>query len=327
MRAAVIRRIGDPPAATTVPEPARRGPGQALVEVGAAPLNPVDLHIASGRYHAGEPTLPYIAGREGVGTVIEGDRLQPGRRVHFLARSGYGADGALAERAVVEEAATIEIDDDGVPDGLAAALGIPAITGWLAVEWRAGLRSGEHVLVLGATGALGQAAVQAARLLGAGRVVAAGRDAEALRHSGQLGADATVELAPDLTVDALAGELRAAAQDRLDVVIDPLWGPPAEAASLAASAGARIVNLGAAASNRATLLSSTVRGGMLTVLGLSLFSSPPEVIGSAYRALLRHAAAGRLAAGHELLPLSRIAEAWERQRSSPHLRLVIDPRL
>ena len=125
------------------------------------------------------------------------------------------------------------------------ALGISGLAAWLALTWRAELQPGEHVLVLAASGVLGQIAVQAAKLLGAGRVVAAARSQRGPRaRCLALGADASVRLG-ELGEDLAAAAARRRPQGRIDVVVDPLFGEPFVAAVGAASFGARIVQLGA----------------------------------------------------------------------------------
>src|SRR5436309_5508717 len=211
MRAALVEQIGSPPVVGEVGEP-KRGPGQALVQVTAAAINPVDISISTGRFYGGSPDVPYVMGREGVGRVLEGDELEPGSQIWFQPPVG----GAFAEFAIADEASAIVLPE-GTDHALAAALGIAGLTGWLAVEWRAHLREGEKVLVLGATGVVGRVAVQAARIIGAARIVAAGRDADALEEIRELGAHETVTLnSADPAV--LADAFTEAAGGPLDVI-------------------------------------------------------------------------------------------------------------
>ncbi len=114
-----------------------------------------------------------------------------GRRVYFDAHRP--AHGTMAERTLVPSDALLDVAE-GVEDVVAAALGNTGLAAWLALAWRAGLQPGETVLVLGATGAVGSVAVQAAKLLGAGRVVAADRAGERLPRLLERGADAIVEI-------------------------------------------------------------------------------------------------------------------------------------
>lgn len=312
MRAAVLREYGKTPACAEWEEPVA-GDGQVLVAVGAAGLNPVDLALASGTFYGGSPPLPSVVGREGVG------RTPDGARVYF--DGPIAPFGSMAERAPVAAPSTFPVPD-GVNDALAVCFGIAGLAAWLPLAWRAELRAGETVLVLGASGVVGQIGVQAARLLGAGRVVAAARSDEGLERAAALGADATVKLGGD---GDLAERFREAAQGGVDVVLDPLWGEPAAAAVEAANPGARIVQVGQSAGARSSILSAAVRGKMLAILGHSNFATPPEVRRDAFARLASHGAAGELSVELERVPLDDVGRAWEWQRDSPHRKLVVVP--
>src|SRR5579875_229266 len=191
MQAAVIHTHAAPPAYRMRPVP-RRGNGQALVRVLAAPISPLDRLCASGTSYFGAPQLPYVPGTQGVGIVMEADTLAPGQRVWFSCDAGMKpGDGSMALYCVIEEAAALAVPEQ-IESDLAAALGLSAIAAWMALTWRGRLRPGEQVLVLGASGAVGQVAVQAAKLLGAGRVIAASRDEVGRKRALKLGADALV---------------------------------------------------------------------------------------------------------------------------------------
>ena len=233
MRAAILREYDATPELGEFDAPVE-GDGGVAADVLAAGLNPVDLRKAAGAFPlAPKPPLPSVAGWEGVA------RLSDGRRVYF--DGPIPPHGALAERTLLDPDTLFDVPD-GVDDGVAVALGIAGLAGWLALEWSAKLREGETVLVLGASGTVGQVAVQAARLLGAGRILAAGRSRAGLDRAAELGADATVELGGDLEA-----ALREAAPDGLDVVVDPLWAEPAVVAMKACNRFARHVALGQSA--------------------------------------------------------------------------------
>lgn len=317
MKAVRIPSLGSPPELVEIDAP-ERGPGQALVDIEAVGLNPVDISTATGRFYGGSPPTPYVAGSEGVGRVVEADALDRGTRVH-VARSGHGT---LAERAAAREEFAVPVPD-GVDPVTAAAFGTAGLAGWLPVAWRTPVRAGDRVLVLGATGASGLVALQAARLLGAARVVAAGRRPEGLERAAALGADATVKLDEEPLPEALR---EASGGEGPTLVVDPLWGPPLVAALAAAAPAARIVHYGQSAGAEASIPSGLVRGKQLELLGYSNFGVPTDVWHKAYRELLGHAQAGRIRLEIETYPLERSAEAWERQAAVPGAKLVVTVR-
>jgi NADPH:quinone reductase-like Zn-dependent oxidoreductase len=324
MRAAVLRRHGEPPRFGPHPAPSRR-PGQALIRISAAPVNPLDVLCASGTSYFGQPALPYVPGTQGVGTVAEADSIPAGQRVWFSCTAGMApGDGSMAELCVAPESALLPLPD-GVSDDLAAALGLSAVAAWTALSWRGRLQMGEHVLVLGASGNVGQIAVQAARLLGAGRVVAACRDPHGRARASELGADAVADLTGD-DADAVAGRLAQAAGERVDLVLDPVWGVPAEAALRVLSPNGRLVNLGSSAGAMAGFGSAALRSRMLSVLGYTNNALTGEQKAAALAEILAHAADGRITADRETLPLDRAAEGWARCGQAPHTRAVLTPR-
>ena len=319
MRAARIEELGQPPVLAEVDEP-RRESGQALVAPVAVPLNPIDIATATGRFYGGSPDTPYIPGSEGVGRALESDSLEAGSLFYFSGDGlGRKRDGTLAELAVVGEEVMFPLPD-GVSPELAGACGTAGLAGWLPVTWRAKTGPEDRVLVLGATGTVGLAAVQAAKLAGAARVVAAGRRPERLELAAELGAHETV----DLSAGELARAFReAAGGDGPTVVIDPLWGEPAVAALDAAAKRARVVQLGQSAGATAEIPSALVRGKQLEILGYSNPELPTEVRRVGYREIVGHAAAGRVRLPVDTYPLDRISEAWERQVAGPGTKLVV----
>jgi len=323
MRAAVLRRHGAPPEPGQRPVP-RRQAGQALIRVTAAPINPLDLLCASGTSYFGAPALPYVPGTQGIGVTAESDTLPAGQRVWFSATAGMQpGDGSMAEFCVVPDTAVLPVPA-GVSDDLAAALGLSAIAAWMALSWRGRLRPGEHVLVLGASGSVGQVGVQAARLLGAGRVVAACRDRHGRARAAELGADAVADITGDDTA-AVAAVLADATGGRTDLVLDPVWGIPAEAALRILSPHGRLVNLGSSAAAEASFGSATLRSGVLAILGYTNNQLTDEQKASALAGIFTHARAGRITADREVLPLAAAAGAWSRCGQAPHRRAVLIP--
>jgi NADPH:quinone reductase len=322
VRAAVVPAIGELPEAREIPEP-RTGGRESLIEVLAAPLNPIDLSVAAGRFYGGNPDPPYVPGCEAVGRVVESGSWEPDALVWaYGAEIGHTRGGVMAEHASVPDRALCGVAE-GIEPALAGALGIAGMAGWLPVAWRAPVQEGETVLVLGATGVVGSVALQGARLLGAGRIVAVGRNAAALRRSEELGADAIVNVAESRD---LASALRdACGGGGPTLVIDPLWGEPLVAATEAAARGARVVNIGQSAGAAAEVRSGAVRGKNLQILGHSNSGAPRDVLEREYARLLEHARTGAVHVEIERFPLEDVAHAWRLQATSPGRKLVVEP--
>jgi NADPH2:quinone reductase len=293
VRAARLHEIGGAPRVDEVPAPE----GADVMEVAVSSLNPVDISTGNGRFYGGTPETPYVIGSEAVGRTGDGRRLW------------YFGGATMAERVALSLPGRTAEVPEGVDDALAVACGVAGLTGWLAVAWRARVTPDDTVLVLGASGALGATAVQGAKLLGAARVIGAARRVEAVPDA----ADEVVRLEGDYELP------------QATVVVDGLWGEPAERALAAAAPGVRFVQLGQSASPTATLQSAWVRGKPARILGHALAATPQDVRAEAYRELCEHARDGRIRFELETYELDRVAEAWERQSSgSPGAKLVVD---
>ncbi|WP_432546995.1 zinc-binding dehydrogenase [Kineococcus sp. SYSU DK004] len=317
MRAVVLRAPGQAPDALEHPDPVP-GPGQVLVEVLAAPVTPLDLLCASGTSYLGVPATPYVPGVQGVGRV-------EGRTVWFPTPAGTApGDGSMAERAAVARDDLVDLPDGADPVRV-AALGLSAVAASAALHRRGGLGAGERVLVLGAGGTVGQAAVQLARLAGAGTVVAAARSAGARERARAAGADAVVALDTG-EVDELARRFRDAAGGDVDLVVDTLFGPAAVAACRALAPGGRLVNLGGSASPTAALESGVLRGRSLRVLGWTNLELTPAERSAGVAEVAALSARGELSVPHEAVPLADAATAWARQAAgAAAARLVLVP--
>jgi NADPH:quinone reductase-like Zn-dependent oxidoreductase len=312
MRAAVLHAHGAVPQVEEHRDPEPE-PGAEVLEVQAAATNPIDARIASGAFPRERYEPPYVAGKEGIG------RRSDGGLVYFdFSRKPFGA---FAERTLIDAGSGYPVPD-GLDPALAVCLGVSGLAVWLSLEWRGRLAPGENVLVLGASGVVGQIAVQAAKLLGAGRVVAAARDEAMLEHARSLGANELVSLVGD----DVAGALRSASGgDGFDLVLDPLWGEPALAGIGAVKPFGRIVNMGQSADTEMTLTSALVRNTPIDLLGYTNYTVGEERKAAAYAQLAEHALAGRLQVRIERLGLEDVPAAWQRQSTSPHAKLVIVP--
>jgi len=318
MHAAVLHALGQAPRYEEFADPVA-GDGEALVDVLAASLKPIDKQLASGTHYAKPRQLPCICGTDGVG------RLSDGSRVFFGGcRPPYGA---MAQRTVVPRAYCFPVDDV-VDDATAAALPNPGISAWLTLSARAKLVAGENVLILGATGVTGRLAVSIAKLLGAARVVAAGRNPQVLSSLLRVGADATIQLdvpAAELT-EAFAREAGASG---FQVVIDYLWGAPTEAfvAAItrkefaAVTSEIRLVQVGESAGPTISLPAAALRSTPLTIMGTAGIPSR-ELLVDAMHQVMAHAATGDLRIETERVPLTEVESAWQREGGR---RLVVVP--
>jgi NADPH2:quinone reductase len=176
------------------------------------------------------------------------------------------------------------------------------------------------VLVLGATGTVGLVAVQAAKLLGAARVVAAGRNPARLERASELGADATVNLHE---ADLVGAFKEAAGGDGPTYIVDTLWGTPAISAIQAAGPGYRLVQIGQSAGAEAALASAALRGKMGELYGYTDFAVPRNDFRREYLRLAGHAAVGEIVFDIQAFPVERIAEAWQRQADGATGKIVV----
>lgn len=321
MKAAVLHTLGQSPRYEDFADP-HPIEGEVLVRIKAASLKNIDKMIASGSHYDRIVELPCVCGIDGVGLLDDSTRVYCGG-----VRPPYGM---MAERTVVSRAWCLPIPEE-LDDLTAAALPNPALSAWLALVWRAKLQPGETVLILGATGVAGHLAVQIAKHLGAGRVVAAGRNHRVLTTLCDLGADAIVAL--DLSDQALAAAfIREAGSNGIDIVLDYLWGHPTEVLLealtrhdvKAAAARTRLVEIGEMAGATISLSAAALRSSGLELYGSGGGSVPPQVIVEAFPQVWALATGGKLRIKTEPVPLADVEHAWQR-RDLDGRRLVMIP--
>ncbi|MEK0315586.1 quinone oxidoreductase family protein [Cohnella sp. 56] len=220
MKAAVLHGFGENPRYEEFRKP-NPGEGEILIRVKAVALENIDKAMAKGTHFASRQflsELPAIVGFDGVGETPDG------RLVGF---GGVKAPfGAMAEWTVVPSNYTVPIPD-GVDAITAASVPSSALTALFPLKWVAGMKSGETVLINGATGVSGKLAVQIAKMLGAGRIVGTGRNPESMKRVLEYGADAVIDLKQPQ--EELTETFRREAGEGYDVILDFLWGSPTEA--------------------------------------------------------------------------------------------------
>jgi NADPH2:quinone reductase len=321
MKAAVLHTLGKPPRFEEFPDP-EPGPDEVLVHVKAASLKNIDKAMANGLHYDSHRQLPCVCGVDGVGVLDDGTRVFGGG-----SRPPYGM---MAEQTVLPRAWCLPVPGD-VNDNTAAALPNPALSSWLPLIWRAQLKPGETVLILGATGVAGKLAVQIAKHLGAGRIVAAGRNHQVLETLPDLGADATISL-DQSDPELRAAFIRQANQTRFDIVLDYVWGHPTEVLLdaltghdvTAESSRIRLIEIGEMAGPTISLSAATVRSSGIEIYGSGGGSIPHSAIFDAFPQVWALAASGKLRIDTEAVPLAEIEIVWQRN-DLPGRRLVIVP--
>jgi len=307
MKAAVLHEIGGIPRYEDFPDPVA-GDDEVVIDVKAVAVENVDKRIAAGTHYASAQFLahlPAIPAFDGIGALPDGTLVGFGNP-----RPPYGA---LAEKTVVPKSACNPIPE-GIDPAIATMLGT-AITG-MCIKTAGGFVPGETVLVQGATGVAGRLAVQVARLLGAGRIIATGRDDDQLREVRDLGADEVINTAvPD---EALKQAYLDAKGDGYDVVLDYLWGRPTEILlrsltpqSFSLSKPTRLIQVGESAGAELVLAAESLRTSGVEIYGAAKGLNP-QTIQEAYRQVVAWTLAGELTFNVVKVPLSDIEAAWQR---------------
>ncbi len=304
MRAAVVTEFGTPPTCREFAEPQPTNPDEVLVDVVAAGLHPRVRSQADGSHYTEKGELPLVPGIDGVGRCPDGTL-----RYFVLPDTSMGA---MAERTVVDTRRSVVLPADADPVLVAAGVN-PAMSAWIALRRRIECAAGQDVLVLGATGNAGRLAVQVAKHLGAGRVIAAGRD------TGRL---AEVQADEALTFD----ELGKAAD--VDVVLDYVWGPPTADALRTIVTGRSDrgrpltwVEIGSVAGPVIELPSAALRAARLQLVGSGQGSVPTRDIVAELHALVKEIGTFRIDA--RAVPLQDVESAWRDTTSTQ--RVVVTP--
>ena len=320
MKAAIVLGAGRTPVYADFDEPLPAA-GESRVTVTASAISHVVKSRASGAHYSSSGQFPFVVGIDGVG------RLDDGGRVYFvLPRAPHGA---MAERTIVSSAQCLALPDE-LDDVTAAAIANPGMSSWAAYAERARLKAGETVLVNGAAGAAGRLAVQIAKHLGAKKVIATARNAEALESLIALGADVTIPLSDNQA--ALEDRLKEQFAEGVDVVVDYLWGKSAEQILIAgAKAGAdaapiRFVQIGSASGPDITLPSAVLRSSAIELMGSGIGSIPLDGFVRCIDGLLRAAAPGGFKIASRSVPLSEVEQAWPNDDSARRTVFTMDAR-
>ena len=318
MRAAVVTSFGTPPTCQDFPTPTPRGADEVLVDVIASGLHPRVRSQADGSHYTSTGDLPLVPGIDGVGRAPDGSL-----RYFVLPDTTMGA---MAEQTVIDLRRSVVLPGGSDPALIAAAMN-PAMSSWVALRQRVRFQAGQNALVLGATGNAGQLAVQIAKLLGAGQIIAAGRDAGKLAALPALGATGTVLL--DADSGTVARRLGQAAAE-VDVVIDYLWGEPTAAAMTAVvtdradrARPLTWIEIGSVAGPVAAIPSAALRAARLQIVGSGQGSVPTRDILAELPGLAAEITGGSFRIDARPVPLADVETAWK--DTGRDQRIVITP--
>lgn len=320
MKAAVINGFGEIPQYKDFSDPVIEN-DETLVYVKVAALENFDKGVASGLHYSSKklfPKFPAIVGNDGVGITENGDMVAFGN-----INPPYGA---YAEK--VAAGYTIPVPS-GIDAAEAAAIVPSVLTSLLPLKYSAKLQAGETVFINGATGASGRIAVQVAKLLGAGKIIASGRNETSLNLVKTLGADEIISLLQD--DEQLLENLTALhSKKSFDVVLDFLWGHPAEVlidAFIPEEAGfakqrIRYIQIGQKAGSHISITGSAFRTSGLEMMGIGKISH--EVLHREIGTIWNWIKENKLYMDIERVALKDISNAWQRNELAGK-RLVIVP--
>ena len=322
MKAAVLHSAESVPVYGDFAEPAA-GPDRQIVDLVATGIHHVTRSVAAGRHYGSGGAYPLIPGLNAVARTHDGQLV--------FTSSAPPPYGTFAERIASPDAMRFPLPDGASPAAVAAGVN-PGMASWLPLKARQ-VAAGKlaTVLVLGVTGMSGFLAAQNARLLGAARVVGAGRSQPGLDRAAAAGAE-TVALTGDRDADAQA-LATALDGDAPGLVLDFVWGPVAETAFRALgrrglgedTADISYIQIGALAGAEAAVPSALLRSRKLTISGSGAGSVPAAEIKAQIPAYLQLIADGSVQVPVRTFPLSDVAAAWTASAGSgPRVVLIRD---
>ncbi|WP_261387687.1 zinc-binding alcohol dehydrogenase family protein [Chitinophaga pinensis] len=308
MKAAVMYPQEALPKYVDFPEPVAQE-DEILVTVKAVAIKHFDKRRAAGTHYSAE--TPQTNGR-----LIGGDGvclLPDGTRVY-----GIG-EGMMAEKAIIDKNRFVALPDN-LDDATAAALPNAVFGSAMGLKFKADIQAGDVVLINGATGFTGRAAVQIAKHYGAGKVIVTGRNKESLQELLTLGADISISLLQE--DEDFTKQIKTIHADTpIDIVVDYLWGHSAEMIlSCFKGDGSftnriRYVSIGSMSGDVIQLSAANLRSVDLQLTGSGLGAWSREQVGQLFSEILpemfRLAAAGKLTVSSTTVPLKDVASLWD----------------
>jgi NADPH:quinone reductase-like Zn-dependent oxidoreductase len=311
MKAAIITEAGKSPIYGDFLEPIP-GNDEVLITVTASALSHLTKGRAAGTHYSSSGTFPFVVGVDGVG------HLPDGSRVYFvLPREPFGG---MAERTVTKASHCVPLPNK-LDDITAAALANPGMSSWAALKERAKISKGEVVLINGATGISGSLAVQIAKYMGARKVIATGRNPEALKSLLEIGADVVISL--DQDADALEDAFKQQfAGDRVNIVLDYLWGASAEkllvtgAKESKEATPIRFIQIGAVSGPNINLPGAVLRSSAIELMGSGIGSVSFEHLVKAISEVFQAACHSQFTIPIRTVPLAQVEQTWTVETNS-----------
>jgi NADPH:quinone reductase-like Zn-dependent oxidoreductase len=323
MKAAIVTAAGKTPIYGEFDKPIAKD-GEEIISVKAAALSNLTKSRASGAHYSSAGVFAAVAGTDGVGLT------QNGRRVYFAMPEA--PFGSLAQFCPINSRRCVDIPDS-LDDITAAAIANPGMSAWAGLVERGRLVAGETVLVNGATGTAGRVAVQLAKYLGAGKVIATGRNVKELEEIKHLGADVVIPFALDAEHPSGAGDyeeaLKSIFTDGIDVVIDYLWGESAKTTIIALAKTVeekpvRFVHVGGASGEaNIELPGAALRSAAITLLGSGVGSVSRKGLVQSIRSVFEAVEPAGLKIATQVVPLSDVEGVWEKATGKPRVVFTI----
>jgi NADPH:quinone reductase-like Zn-dependent oxidoreductase len=320
MKAAIVTAAGKAPVYGEFEAPVAKM-SEELIVVRASALSQFTKSRAAGSHYSSDGGFPLVAGSDGVGVT------QDGRRVYFVLPEA--PFGALAELCPVPSDQCVELPDS-LDEITAAAIANPGMSAWAALVERAHLVGGETVLVNGATGTAGRLAVQLAKHLGAGKVIATGRNAAELEEVKKLGAGIVIPFALGAAHPSGAKDyenaLKKVFAGGINVVIDYLWGGSAKTVIVAIAKAVddatpvRFVHVGGAShGENIELPGAALRSSAIVLMGSGVKSVRLSVLLQAIKSVFDAVQPAGLKIATRVVPLSEVEKVWEKAAGKPRV--------
>ncbi|SNR92743.1 zinc-binding alcohol dehydrogenase family protein [Flavobacterium sp. ov086] len=322
MKAAVVYKKGEMPKYADFADPIVQNENEILVSVKAVAITNLDKGKASGKHYSSEKDTQngFVVGSDGVGLLENGTRVY-----------ARGINGTMAEKAIIDKNILVPLPDR-ISDAVAASLPNAVAGSAMALRFRANIQKGETVLINGATGFTGQMAIQIAKHYGAKKIIVTGRNEKTLQSLLELGADEIISLKQDdETFIAQLKEINS--KTPIDIILDYLWGHPAELI-LAAIKGngsftnkVRYVTIGGMAGDSIQLSSGILRSVDLQLSGSGLGSWSKAEVRLLFSEILPEmfllAAQNKLKVNIQEVKLIDIEEIWSKEALDGQRLVVI----